>query len=67
MHVAQDNGLVTEKGVPVVTFSAWNSAKNNADPGPPRTSLRSRKQGLQLTLLPTGAPKEASFRDRDSS
>ena len=39
------------------------SAQNDTNRGPPRGSLRSRKQGLQLTLLPKGAPKEASFRD----
>ena len=61
MHVAQHDELVTEKGAPVVTFSAWNSAKNSPDPGPPRTSLGSRKQGLQLTLLPKGPPRKLAF------
>ena len=61
MHVAQHNELVTEKGIPVVTFSAMVSGKNSSDPGPPRTSLRSRKQGLQLTLLPEGPPRKLAF------
>ena len=33
--------------------------------GRPGYSLRSRIQGLQLKLLPRGAPKEASFHERD--
>ena len=52
------------KGAPAWSaFLQWYLPKIGLNSDLPGYSLRSRKQGLQLTFLPRGAPKEASFRD----